>query len=150
MVAMGRLVVLARHATAESGEGGSDHERALTDNGQRVASAAGRWLSTFLPTPDLVWCSSALRARQTWEAMAHSLRPLEVRIERELYLASPADVVAGVQAAGERTIVVVGHNPTVEQSLAQLSGRLRGMTAGAVAVVDAEAGALVDFWEPPR
>jgi phosphohistidine phosphatase SixA len=46
--------------------------------------------------------------------------------------------------------VVVGHNPTVEQVLAGLVGEGRGMRPGAVAVVDLDAGRLVEFWEPAR
>lgn len=147
---MTRLVVLARHAAATSGEGGTDHDRVLTHEGERVAAAAGRWISTFLPMPDLVWCSSARRAVQTWEAMSTSLRPFEVRVERELYLAAADEVVAQVAEAEPRGILVVGHNPTMEQALARLSGRLRGLTTGAVAVVDTDDGALVELWEPPR
>ena len=147
---MTRLVVLARHAAAVAGEDGADHDRVLTDEGARVAGAAGRWISTFLPTPGLVWCSSARRAVQTWEAMATSLRPLTVRVERELYLAGAGDVVAFLAEHDQDRVLVVGHNPTMEQALARLCGGLRGLTAGAAAVVDTDAGVLVDLWEPPR
>lgn len=147
---MTRLVVLARHAAAASGEGGADHDRVLTDEGMRVAAAAGRWISTFLPTPDLVWCSSARRAVQTWEAMSSSLRPFAVRVERELYLAAAGEVVARLAGTDPGSVLVVGHNPTMEQALARLCGQLRGLTAGAVAVVDTDEGSLVELWEPPR
>lgn len=147
---MTRLVVLARHAAAASGGDGADHDRPLTGSGLRVAGAAGRWIATYVPTPDLLWCSSARRAVQTWEAMSASLRPLEVRVERELYLASPAEVVARLTDCAPASVVVVGHNPTMEQALAGLCGRHRGFTAGAAAVVDTEAGSLVELWDPPR
>lgn len=147
---MTRLVVLARHAQAAVGEGGTDHDRALTDAGTRAASAAGRWISTILPTPDLVWCSSARRAVQTWEAMSSSLRPLAVRVERELYLAGAGEVVAMLAGHEQDNVLVVGHNPTVEQVLATLCGEGRGLTAGAVAVVDTSERRLVSLWEPPR
>jgi phosphohistidine phosphatase len=145
-----RTVVLVRHAKAESGEDKSDHDRDLTSRGTKAATEAGRWLAERLPAPERVWCSSAARARQTWEAMAPSLRPGRVDMDRGLYLASAADVVERVSAGGAGTTVVVGHNPTVEQVLAGLVGEGRGMRPGAVAVVDLDAGRLVEFWEPAR
>jgi phosphohistidine phosphatase len=145
-----RTVVLVRHAKAESGEEGSDHDRRLTKRGRTAAADAGRWLAGRVPAADLVWCSSATRAVQTWEAMATALDATEVRVDRELYLASPRDVVDRVVAGSEATTVVVGHNPTVEQVLAALVGELRGMRPGAVAVVDLDGGTLLDFWEPAR
>jgi phosphohistidine phosphatase len=145
-----RTVVLVRHAKAESGEEGSDHDRRLTSRGEKAAADAGRWLAARVPAPDLVWCSSATRARQTWEAMAGALDAGEVTVDRDLYLASPRDVVDRVSAGTAPTTVVVGHNPTVEQVLAGLVGELRGMRPGSVAVVDLESGRLLDFWEPAR
>jgi phosphohistidine phosphatase len=145
-----RTLVLVRHAKAESGEEGSDHDRKLTNRGTRAATEAGRWLAGRVPEPDLVWCSSAARALETWEAMAPSLSAGEVSVDRDLYLASPRDVVDRVAGGSAPTIVVVGHNPTVEQVLAGLVGELRGMRPGAVAVVDLDGGTLLDFWEPSK
>jgi phosphohistidine phosphatase SixA len=82
--------------------------------------------------------------------MAPALDAAEVSVDRDLYLASPRDVVDRVVAGSAATTVVVGHNPTVEQVLVAIVGELRGMRPGAVAVVDLEGKALVDFWEPAR
>jgi phosphohistidine phosphatase len=146
----GRLVVLIRHAKAESGEGGADHDRELTSQGRDVAAAAGRWLATHVPTPERVWCSSAIRAQQTWSAVAESVSAGEVEVDRGLYQAGPREVVERVRATEAPTLVVVGHNPTLEQVLADLSGEQVGLRAGAVAVVDLDTGRLVDRWDPPR
>jgi phosphohistidine phosphatase len=146
-----RLLVLVRHAKAESGEEGSDHDRRLTGRGRSAATEAGRWLAGVVPAPDAVWCSSAVRAVQTWEAMAPSLQAPEPSVDRELYLAGAREVVERLAAAEPASAtVVVGHNPTVEQVLATLTGELRGMRPGAVAVVDLSGGRLVMFWEPSR
>lgn len=145
-----RTVVLVRHAKAKTGEERSDHDRELTGRGRRAATEAGLWLASHVPAPELVWCSSALRALQTWQGMAPALTPVEVVVARDLYLASAAEVVDRVQRADARTMVVVGHNPTIEQVLVSLSGEMRGMRPGAAAMVDLESGRLVELWEPPR
>jgi phosphohistidine phosphatase len=144
-----RLVVLVRHARAESGEEGADHDRTLTSRGERDATEAGRWLAGVLPRVSEVWCSSAKRAVQTWSAMEQSLDSPAPLIERDLYLADArliTDRLDGRTSPGP--LVVVGHNPTMEHLQAALTGELRGMPAGAVAVVDPERRAVVDSWSP--
>jgi phosphohistidine phosphatase len=145
-----RLLVLVRHAKAESGEEAADHDRRLTGKGRAAAAEAGRWLAENVPAPDLVLCSSATRARQTGEAFATSVPCDDVRVDRALYLAGAAEVLNEVGAAAAATTVVVGHNPTMEHVLVHSVGRLHGLRPGAVAVVDLEAGRLVATWEPAR
>lgn len=145
-----RTLVLVRHAKAESGEDGSDHDRRLTSRGRTAAAEAGRWLAGHVPEPDLVLCSSATRARQTWEVVSSSVSCDTVRVDRALYLAAAGDVLDAVSEGAAVTTVVVGHNPTMEQVLAHLVGDLRGLRPGAVAVVDLDAGRLVELWEPSR
>lgn len=148
--ATGRLLALVRHAKAESGEERDDHDRRLTGRGRRTADAAGRWLSEALSTVDVVWVSSASRARETWDAMAPVVAHDRVDVDRTLYLAGSADIIERVTGTDVPVQVVVGHNPTLEQVLTGLVGTGRGMRPGAVAVVDLDAGRLVDFWEPSR
>jgi phosphohistidine phosphatase len=154
---MSHTVVLIRHAKAESGEEGSDHERRLTSGGIATAQAAGTWLATVVPQVDAVWCSSATRARQTWEAVAPALTgEPAVAFDRALYLAGADDVLDHL-ATTEGTVVVVGHNPTLEAAFRVLSPeRSRGMRPAAVAVIEVTdtggpgSGRLRDFWDPPR
>lgn len=145
-----RTLVLVRHAKAESGEQGADHDRRLTARGRSAAADAGRWLAGHAPAPDLVLCSSATRAQQTWRAVARSVPCDTVRVDRAFYLASARDVLEAVAGGAAATTVVVGHNPTMEHVLVQVVGELRGLRPGAVAVLDLDAGRLVDLWEPSR
>jgi phosphohistidine phosphatase len=147
-----RLVVLVRHAKAESGEEGADHDRRLTDRGERNAAEAGRWLAGVVPRVGAVWCSSATRAVQTWAAMGESLDAPPATVERALYLADAREIAERLDSAASQSgswpVAVVGHNPTMEHLQALLTGELRGMRPGAVAVVDLAGRALVDSWSP--
>ena len=146
-----RRLVLVRHAKAEPGGEGADHDRVLTQRGRRDAAAAGRWLAAVVPSVDEVWCSSAVRAVQTWEAIAPSVSAPDPSVQRELYLATASDLVGRLEdVPAGRTVLVVGHNPTAEQLLAAVVGELRGLRPGAVAVADLDAGALLDSWSPQR
>lgn len=151
-----RLVVLVRHAKAESGEQGSDHDRRLTTRGAGDAADTGRWLAERLPSVDHVWVSSAARAVQTWEAVRRSLpAPAEVVVDRELYHAGAREVLDHVAATASAVSLLVGHNPTFEQALMGLTGEPHRMRPGAAAVVELDAdapprGRLVELWQPRR
>jgi phosphohistidine phosphatase len=57
-----------RHSKAEQ-SGPSDFERELTDRGVLDATEAGQWLASRGIEPDQALVSSAVRTRQTWEAV---------------------------------------------------------------------------------
>lgn len=96
--------------------------RELTEDGREDAYAAGKWLRQRGYLPDHVLVSSATRTKQTWEQVRRSAdQDIEADVDSSLYSAGPEtvlDVVRLVPAAA-RTVLLVGHNPTVSQ-LAQL------------------------------
>jgi phosphohistidine phosphatase len=146
-----RHLVIVRHAKAESGEEGSDHDRRLTRRGQADATATGRWLAGHIDRIDHAWVSSATRAQQTWEAMRPALpEAAEVSVGRDLYQAGPREVLQRVAATDVPVMVVVGHNPTMEQVLMSLVGDLHGLRAGAAAIVELEGdrGRIVELHQP--
>lgn len=116
---MTRWLFLVRHAQAES-FAEADHARELTVRGREDAAAAGRWLGAFVEAhdaaPGAAVVSDAVRARETWEALADAAGwDLLVHPDRALYDADPAsalDLVREVDPAA-RSLVVVGHNPTI-------------------------------------
>ncbi|MEU5112066.1 histidine phosphatase family protein [Streptomyces longwoodensis] len=119
-----RLVVL-RHAKSAWPEGVPDHERPLASRGRRDAPAAGRALADAGCLPDLALCSTALRARTTWElASAQWGGPPPVRYDERLY---GADVLALLRVVHETppevaTLLLVGHNPGLEDLVHALAG----------------------------
>ncbi|MGW3267130.1 SixA phosphatase family protein [Streptomyces sp. NPDC001056] len=119
-----RLVVL-RHAKSARPEGVPDSRRPLAPRGLRDAPAAGRALAEADLLPDLALCSTAVRARQTWQlASAEWGTPPPVRYEPRLYGAGvPAllDVVRETPPEVE-TLLLVGHNPGLEDLLLTLAG----------------------------
>ena len=104
-----------------------------------VASAPllGRYISREKLQPDLVLCSSANRARQTWELVSaewdqsdkDGMPRLEMRAS--LYLASQADLLSTIRRVdGDvATLMIIGHNPGMEQLAARLvaQGDPRGL-----------------------
>jgi phosphohistidine phosphatase len=133
---MKRLVVF-RHAKSEHPDGVADPERPLAKRGRADAGAAGQWLADHVGAIDLVICSPAVRARQTWEAAAAELTPQPpVRYEEEVYAASPDDLLAVTRDLPDNVsvAVLVGHNPAMEDLVGLLSGRAAELKTAAVAV----------------
>jgi phosphohistidine phosphatase len=113
----GRRLVLLRHAKSAWPDV-ADHERPLAGRGRRDAPRAGRWLRQAGYVPDLVVCSTALRARQTWQLAAAELASsLPVRFEPRLYGASADDLLELVRQSPSEveTLLVVGHEPTMRE-----------------------------------
>ena len=123
-----------RHAKAETGEGLRDEERALTPRGRRAAERVGELLADRLP--DRVLSSTALRTRETVAALKKGgayFGPIEFL--QELYLAEPAGYLRAVARHGgdAARVLVVGHNPGLEDLVARLSGERVTLPTAALA-----------------
>jgi phosphohistidine phosphatase len=111
----GRRLVLLRHAKSEWPDV-ADHERPLAKRGRRDAPVVGRWLGTSPYVPDAVVCSTAQRARETWDLVSAELppgaRPV-VRYEPRVYEASVLGLLMLIREFDPawRTVMIVGHNP---------------------------------------
>lgn len=109
-----RRLLIVRHAKAGYPDGVSDHDRPLTERGERDATALGQWLVRERFVPDVVLVSTATRASATWELAARALgvEP-EVHVERRLYNADADTVLELVRTYGgdAHTVAVVGHEP---------------------------------------
>ncbi|QTE30740.1 SixA phosphatase family protein [Pengzhenrongella sicca] len=112
-----RRLVLLRHAKAESGGREADELRPLALAGRRQSTRVGASLAAADLIPELVLCSSAVRARQTWELVRIGLGDVESELVvlDSLYEAGVAEVLAQVREVDERvrTVLVVGHEPTI-------------------------------------
>jgi len=115
-------LILLRHAKSDwHSDAPRDFERPLNSRGTRDAPRVGRWLHFSGLRPELVVCSSAVRARQTLEGVATELdlSRAEIRYSGELYMATEADVidVARRGLADATSVMLVGHNPGFEMAL---------------------------------
>jgi phosphohistidine phosphatase len=114
---MDRLI-LFRHGKAEAeSASGEDFDRSLTDRGVGESAEMGEILANLGMIPDLALVSTAARARETWEAAAAHFPAARLQLAPELYNADPGVVRAAAEAAGRdcRTLIVVGHNPGLQE-----------------------------------
>jgi phosphohistidine phosphatase len=123
-----RLVVL-RHAKSDWPAGVADHDRPLGRRGVRDSTAVGRWLVDNDNTPDLVWCSTARRTRETWAHLGSQLPAgCDVHFEDNVYDAGVDDLMDVLRRTPKKTarVLLVGHNPGVQDLVLTLADRASG------------------------
>jgi phosphohistidine phosphatase len=133
-----RQFIVMRHAKAGDLPGGPDIERALRPRGCRNAAAAGRWLAGRSLVPDLVLCSSAKRAEQTWQYVSAELggEP-DVVTDHRLYNADARELLGVVSETDPqvRSIMYVGHNPAAADVTEILTGGPVDFPTSGIAIV---------------
>jgi len=126
-----RTLVLLRHAKSAWPDV-PDHDRPLAPRGRRAAPVMGHWLAGAGYIPDRVVCSTALRARQTWQLAQPVFGSVPVAVfDDRVYAASQAQLLDLIRRtpAATRTLLIVGHDPGVPELARTLAA------AGAEAVL---------------
>ena len=158
-----KTLLILRHAKSSWNNAQlTDYERPLNKRGKTDAPRMGRLLREQDLVPDLIISSSAERALTTAEAVAlASGYEQEIQSTRSFYHADPEaylDVLRQLDDSLER-VMVVGHNPGMEELLEELTGVWEQMPTAALAQIslpinhwrelDGETtGELVNLWRP--
>ena len=152
-------LILMRHAKSDYPPGVADHDRPLNARGRRDAAVAGGWLAEHrgdIVTGSLtVLVSSARRAQQTWSIAGDGFAS-GWATEPRIYEASVSTIIDLAEVGGTGTVLIVGHNPTLEQCLRHLTADERVMRTSAIAIIDLDpehpwssgTGTLRDFQTP--
>ncbi len=120
-----RLLLLRHAKSSWEAAGLADHDRPLAPRGNRAVVALRRHLADTHVTPDLVLCSTARRAVDTWDGIAPAFPAgTPVEFARELYGASAGDLLSRLRRlpAAVGCVLLVGHNPGLEDLATGLAG----------------------------
>jgi phosphohistidine phosphatase len=158
-----KSLLILRHAKSSwSDESLSDHDRPLNDRGKRDAPKVGELLRQLDLAPQRILCSTAKRARKTAAKAGQSCGFAgEIEQRPELYLAPPSAYREALQNLPDEVerAMVVGHNPGLEELLAELTGSPQHLPTAALAhvqldverwsdVQDGTTGKLAGLWRP--
>ena len=133
-----RTLVVVRHAKSDWSNELPDDQRPLAARGRRDAPEIGRWIAGHVAAVDLVLCSPATRARQTWQLAGAGLDPEPpVRHDERIYTSSPTGLLGVIDELPDDTgtVVLVGHNPSLTDLVTLLSGQAHELKTSAVAVL---------------
>ncbi len=158
-----KTLLLLRHAKSSWDQPGQhDHERPLNKRGKKEAPKVGKYLKEKDLLPDLVLSSTARRAHDTAQAIVdESGFSGQIDLYQDLYLSDTAcylDILRRLPDSADR-VLVVGHNPDLEQLLTLLTDVTQHLTTAMLAQVDlpisswqelneATDGRLQDLWSP--
>lgn len=134
-----KTLLVLRHAKSSWNEPAlDDHERPLNKRGRRDAPRMGELLRESGLMPDVVISSDAVRARLTAEAMAEAAHYTgEILLDQQLYLAGPDDILSLLRRVRQNaeTVMIVGHNPGLEELVEQLTGEWHDLPTAALAQI---------------
>ena len=133
-----RTLILLRHAKSDWSGDEADMARPLARRGRRQAPDAGRWLAANIDRIDLAVVSPASRARSTWDLVSAGIGvPPRTRIDDRVYAASAQELLTVVRDLSDdvETVVLVGHNPGIEDLVSLLTGEWAPMPTSALAVI---------------
>jgi len=143
-----KTLLLLRHAKSSWKDAGlQDFDRPLNERGKKAAEMMGRFIKNKQVAPDLLLSSPAIRARETIEIVIETAKlKSELRYDERIYEASPLRLLEVVsQIEEERKIVVlVGHNPGMEELLKLLTDCVEHMATGTLAKIDFKAAGWDD------
>ncbi len=121
-----KSLFLLRHAKSSWDDPSlADFDRPLAARGRGAAPRMAAYMRKKGLVPDLVLCSAARRARETWELMAPVLgADAPVRTRGTLYGAEPGRLLAALRRAprGTSSVLLIGHNPEIEDLAHRLCG----------------------------
>lgn len=121
-----KKIVLVRHAKSSWGLDVDDHERPLSGRGRRDSLAVGAYLHERDLHPDLVACSTAARAQQTWHrAVKGGASAKQVMLEDDIYEAWVPELLKVIRKTPEdvATLMLVGHAPGIPDLVNKLGDR---------------------------
>lgn len=109
-----KTILLLRHAkSAWDAPGLDDHDRPLNRRGEKAARTMGEYLAASGPLPELILCSTAMRARQTLAPLIELLSPAPpISLEKGLYMASEDVLLDRLRELPSEVenVLLIGHN----------------------------------------
>ncbi len=142
-------LILMRHAHANPALGNQpDVERPLSPHGQQQALTQANWLFENDYLPKTIVSSPAKRTTSTAETLRQraNLDLVNLRFDGRIYEASPGKLLQVLQQQRPcQRLLLVGHNPGLEQLLCVLTGRPlvelgdgQGFTPATLAILSVE------------
>lgn len=127
----------------------SDFNRPLNNKGTKETKELAEYMANNRYIPEVILCSSAKRTRETLEPILEVLEfGGEVKYLENLYLANAYEIGEVINSVNAETLLVVGHNPGIEDYLSKLVGEELNMKTCHLAVIDFENKILKDFLRP--
>ena len=158
-----KTLLLLRHAKSSWTQASlQDHNRPLNKRGKHDAPLVGKLIREQGLTPDLIISSTAKRAQDTARLVAEACGyEGEVELRQELYLSDTTCYLDILHSLPDKMgcVMLVGHNPDIEELLSLLTDYEEPFPTAALAqvelpigswksITEATDGYLKNIWKP--
>jgi phosphohistidine phosphatase len=158
-----KILLLIRHAKSSwKDKDLSDHDRPLNKRGKRDAPRMGLLLQKEELVPDIILSSTAVRALDTAARLAkYCHHKGQITYVDSLYLGGTEAYLDALKILSNdfKIVLVVGHNPDIEELVIILTGQEERIPTAALARIDLtiedwstltskSKGRLVRIWRP--
>jgi len=143
---MKKLLLLRHGKSSWDNPDLADHERPLTNRGKESASIIGKFLKKENIIPDLIISSTAKRANKTADIIAKKCGyDKKILKSEELYSGSSESYTNIIHEIADKnkTILLVGHNPAIEEVIERITAEKRIMKTCSLAHIDLS----IDSWK---
>ncbi len=159
---MKELLVMRHAKSSWNNVSLTDYQRPLNKRGKIDAQNMGRLLKQLDLTPQLILCSTAERALTTAEFVAISSDyEADLQLCEQFYLAEPETYLTELRRVNDQygRVLVIGHNPGMEELVEMLSGQLTHFTTANIAHIrlpidnwssftEEITGTILNLWRP--
>jgi phosphohistidine phosphatase len=128
-------LLVFRHAKAEAGDGMADELRELSPRGRKEARRMGELARNESLVPQRILSSTSVRTRETVGLFVEAADcAASVEYLRLLYLGEPRAYLDALakHAQGATRVMVVGHNPGLEDLVRELTGEVVQLPTAAI------------------
>jgi len=125
-----------------------DFDRPLKKKGKQTAKLVGKLIAHSGYQPDIILSSPAKRAKKTAKLVKkHSHHNGPVHYVDAFYMAEPGDYIHSLRSLSDDidSVMLVGHNPGMEDLLCLLEGKFSPLSTGALAILELELSHWSDF-----
>ncbi|MBN1413249.1 MAG: histidine phosphatase family protein [Spirochaetales bacterium] len=121
-----KTLILQRHAKSSWDYPElEDHERPLNKRGKKASQLIGAFFRQNGIQPDLILCSTAMRTRETLRLMTNEWETVaEIQFIDRIYHGDEDELISIITAVPNQVskLMVIGHNPTLENLLEDMIG----------------------------
>ena len=148
-MAMVKKLILVRHAKSSWKDTSlNDIQRPLNKRGSKDAPKMGDHMASEGIKPEVIFSSPGLRALTTARLISVKIEiePSDIIINEDLYTFSRSDLINAIQSIddGYNSIMIVGHNPAITETVNYLSGsHIENIPTCGVAVLNID----TDSWK---
>lgn len=135
-----KTLYVLRHAKSSWKESGQiDFERSLNERGLEAAPRIGKLMRDKCFVPDLIISSPAERAKATAEIVKEAANfQAEIHFDTRIYEALTENLFEVLNGAPDKieSLLLVGHNPGLENLVGSLTREIRLMPTAALAAIE--------------